>query len=44
MLDCKPTETPIIVNHGLQMLEGGEAANREQYHKLVGKLIYLSHT
>ncbi|XP_057517088.1 uncharacterized mitochondrial protein AtMg00810-like [Amaranthus tricolor] len=44
MLDSKPSETPMIVNHGLQIIEGGEAANREQYQKLVGKLIYLSHT
>ncbi|KAL6321217.1 hypothetical protein AAG906_016251 [Vitis piasezkii] len=33
LLDCKPTETSIILNHKL-----GE------YPKLVGKLIYLSHT
>ena len=44
MLDCKPVETPIMVNHDLQTLEGAEAANRVQYQKLVGKLIYLSHT
>ena len=43
MLDCKPAETPIVVNHGLQTL-GVEATNREQYQKLVGKLIYLSYT
>jgi reverse transcriptase-like protein len=44
MLGCKPANTPIVVNHGLQTVEGGEAADREQYQKLVGKLIYLSHT
>ncbi|CAO2841169.1 unnamed protein product [Amaranthus hypochondriacus] len=44
MLDCKPAETPIVVNHGLRIVEGEAAANREQYQKLVGKLIYLSHT
>ena len=44
MLDCKPADTPIVVNHGLQTLEGDGAANREQYKKLVGKLIYLSYT
>lgn len=44
MLDSKPAETPIVVNHGLRTIKGGETANREQYQKLVGKLIYLSHT
>lgn len=44
MLDCKPAKTPIVVNHGSQTLEKGETANREQNQKLVGKLIYLSHT
>lgn len=44
MLECKPADTRIVVNHALQTIEGGEAANREQYQKLVGKLIYLSHT
>ena len=44
MLDCKPAETPIVVNQSLQMIEGAEVANREQYQKLVRKLIYLSHT
>lgn len=44
MLDCKPAETPIVVNHGLQTLEDGEPTDKEQYQRLVGKLIYLSHT
>ena len=44
MIDCKPTETLIVVNYGLQTLEAAKAANHEQYQKLVGKLIYLSHT
>ena len=43
MLECKPTDTPIVVNHGLQTVQGGEAENHEQSQKLVGKLIYLSH-
>ena len=43
-LECKPADTPIVVNHGLHTVQGGEAANRKQYQKLVGKLIYLSHT
>ena len=31
MLDCKPIETPMVMNHGLQMIEGGELADRMQY-------------
>ena len=44
MLDCKPAETPIVANHRLQTTPGGEPADKEKYQKLVGKLIYLSHT
>ena len=44
MLDCKPAETPIVVNHRLQTEPKGKSTDREQYQKLVGKLIYLSHT
>lgn len=44
MLDYKPAETPIVANHGLQILEGAKLADREQYQKMVGKLIYLAHT
>ena len=44
MLDCKPIEKPTMINHGLQMLEGGELADRMQYQRLVGKLFYLAHT
>ena len=44
MLDCKPAETPIVTNHKLQTTPGKEPADKEKYQKLVGKLIYLSHT
>ncbi|XP_042009232.1 uncharacterized mitochondrial protein AtMg00810-like [Salvia splendens] len=44
LLDCKPAETPMVVNHGLRVVEGARAPDREQYQRLVGKLIYLSHT
>ena len=44
MLDCKPAETPIVANHGLQIHERAKLAKREQYQKIVGKLIYLAHT
>ncbi len=44
MIDCKPAETPIVVNHGLQIAEGAELTDRQRYQHLIGKLIYLSHT
>ena len=44
MLECKPADTPIITHHGLQMIEGEKLADRDQYQRMVGKLIYLSHT
>ena len=31
MIDCKSTETLIIVHHGLQMMEGEKQADRGQY-------------
>ncbi|CAA0818855.1 cysteine-rich RLK (RECEPTOR-like protein kinase) 8 [Striga hermonthica] len=44
MMDCKPALTPIELNHGLQITEGAEETDRGRYQRLVGKLIYLSHT
>ena len=44
MLDCKPEETPIIANHGLQMIKGEKLADKGQYQRMVGKLIYLLHS
>ncbi|KAJ0503054.1 putative RNA-directed DNA polymerase [Helianthus annuus] len=44
MVDCKPADTPLKVNHKLRMEEGAELTNKERYQRLVGKLIYLSHT
>ena len=29
MLDCKPAETPVITNHGLQKIEGEKLADGE---------------
>ena len=43
MLDCKPVDTPIAANHGLQIIEGEKPTNQDRYRRLVGKLIYLSH-
>ena len=42
MLDCKPTETPIIANHGPQIIEEEKLTDKGQ--RMVDKLIYLSHT
>uniref|UniRef100_A0A3Q7F038 GAG-pre-integrase domain-containing protein n=1 Tax=Solanum lycopersicum TaxID=4081 RepID=A0A3Q7F038_SOLLC len=44
MLGGKPADTPIVANHGLQVIEGAKATGKEQYQKIVGKLIYLAHT
>ena len=44
MVDCKPADTPITTNHGLQMIEGAKPTDKERYRRMVGKLIYLSHT
>ena len=44
LLECRPAETPIMTNYGLRIVEGAKLADREQYQRLVGKLIYLSHT
>lgn len=44
MLDCKPTETPVEMNHGLALLPNQVPTNKERYQRLVGRLIYLSHT
>jgi Reverse transcriptase (RNA-dependent DNA polymerase) len=43
MLGCRPANTPIDPNQGLK---GGisDQVDREQYQRLVGRLIYLSHT
>ncbi|XP_042009205.1 uncharacterized mitochondrial protein AtMg00810-like [Salvia splendens] len=44
LLECKPTETPIVLNHGLKIVEGADQTEQGKYQRLVGKLIYLSHT
>jgi Reverse transcriptase (RNA-dependent DNA polymerase) len=43
MLGCRPANTPIDPNHGLK---GGvsDQVDQERYQRLVGRLIYLSHT
>ena len=44
LLDCKPADTPMMPNHGLKIVEGAESTDQEKYQRLVGKLLYLSHT
>ena len=44
MVDCKPAETPMATNHNLKINEESALADRGRYQRLVGKLIYLSHT
>jgi hypothetical protein len=44
MVDCKPCETSIDLKHRLDNDEEGVTADKGQYQRLVGKLIYLAHT
>lgn len=44
LLGCKPADTPIEPNVKLQPVKTKKVQNREQYQRLVGRLIYLSHT
>jgi hypothetical protein len=43
MLGCRPALTPIEQNHRLTSASG-QPVDREKYQRLVGRLIYLSHT
>ena len=44
MLDCKPVDTPIEQNHRLGLFPNQVPTHKERYQRLVGRLIYLSHT
>ena len=44
MLACKPVETPIEMNHKLQVSPNQIPTDKGHYQRLVGRLIYLSHT
>jgi hypothetical protein len=44
MLECKPTDTPIVQNHRLGEYPDQVPTDKGRYQRLVGKLIYLSHT
>jgi Reverse transcriptase (RNA-dependent DNA polymerase) len=43
MLGCKPANTPIDPNHKLSGGRGNQM-EKDQYQRLVGRLIYLAHT
>ncbi|XP_024164253.1 secreted RxLR effector protein 161-like [Rosa chinensis] len=44
MLDCKPADTPIEQNHRLAESVDQVPTDKARYQRLVGRLIYLSHT
>ena len=44
LVDCKPVDTPMVQNHNLGEYPDQVPTNKERYQRLVGKLIYLSHT
>lgn len=44
MIGCRPTDTPIEFNEKLGSYVDKAPIDKEKYHRLVSKLIYLSHT
>ncbi|KAH7433075.1 hypothetical protein KP509_07G054000 [Ceratopteris richardii] len=44
MMDCKPTSTPMEVNHKLSMDDNMPDVDAKKYRKLVGSLIFLCNT
>ena len=44
MLGCNPIDTPMEQNHRLAFVKGNSCAHPDQYHRLVGRLVYLSVT
>ena len=44
LLESKPTDTPIVQNHGLREFSDQVPTTKGRFQRLVGKLIYLSHT
>ena len=43
-LCSKAVSTPIDYNHRIRRTEEGSSVDKERYQKLIGRLIYLSHT
>ncbi|KAL5776979.1 hypothetical protein ACOSP7_009905 [Xanthoceras sorbifolium] len=44
MLDCKPADTPMDFTNKLRSIQDSAPIEKGRYQRLVGKLIYLSHT
>jgi hypothetical protein len=44
LLECKPVDTPIVQNHKLTEHIDQAPMDKGRYQRLVGKLIFLSHT
>lgn len=44
VLGSKLVDDPIEFNHKIGKLDGGKKIDREKFQRLVGRLIYLSHT
>ena len=44
LLECKPVDTLIVQNHRLGEYLDQVPSDKVRYQRLVGKLIYLSHT
>ncbi|XP_017189749.2 uncharacterized mitochondrial protein AtMg00810-like [Malus domestica] len=44
MLGCKPVDTPIVEKHYLGIYPDQEPVDKGRYQRLVGRMIYLSHT
>ncbi|XP_071920664.1 uncharacterized protein [Coffea arabica] len=44
MMGCRPAETPMEPNLKLQPASAEKVRDREKFQRLVGRLIYLSHT
>nr|XP_043615974.1 secreted RxLR effector protein 161-like [Erigeron canadensis] len=44
MIDCKPANTPMVINQKLFMKLDGKFTDKNKYQLMVRKLIYLAHT
>jgi len=44
MLNCKPVETLVEMNHKLGIFPDQDPTDKDRYQRLVGRPIYLSHT
>lgn len=44
MLNCKKMDTPMNFNENLHLLDNSGKTNAQKYRKLVGALLYLTHT